>query len=134
MKECSKIVQVMATKKKNNIDSRLRGNDVRKRGNDGGDRSQRRSKSARGRYELLAIYPLGENEIAAEKGLAEMVTKNGFAITEVDKWGVKNLAYAIKKETKGYYLRFIIEKGDTKGLEKSLSFDDKILRYILVKI
>ena len=86
------------------------------------------------KYELLAIYPLGENEIAAEKGLAEMVTKNGFAITEVDKWGVKNLAYVIKKETKGYYLRFIIEKGDTKGLEKSLSFDDKILRYILVKI
>lgn len=86
------------------------------------------------KYELLTVYPLSENEIACEKSLAEMVKKNGFAITEVDKWGIKNLAYAIKKETKGYYLRFIIEGGDAKGLEKSLSFDDKILRYIVVRI
>ena len=86
------------------------------------------------KYELVAIYPLSENEIVSEKSLAEMITKNGFAITEVDKWGIKNLAYVINKESKGYYLRFVIENGDTKGLEKELSFDDKILRYILVKI
>jgi small subunit ribosomal protein S6 len=94
----------------------------------------RMTKADVNKYEVLAIYPLSVNEIAAEKELAEMIKKNGFAIVEVDKWGVKNLAYAIKKETKGYYLRFIIEKGDTKGLEKDLSFNDKILRYILVKI
>ncbi len=86
------------------------------------------------KYELLAVYPLSVNEIAAEKGLAEMVKKSGFSITEVDKWGVKTLAYPIKKETKGYYLRFVIENGDTKKVEKELSFDDKILRYILIKL
>lgn len=86
------------------------------------------------KYEMLAIYPLSLNEIAAEKQLADMIKKNGFSISEVDKWGVKTLAYAIQKETKGYYLRFIIENGDTKGLEKDLSFDDKILRHIMVKI
>lgn len=86
------------------------------------------------KYEMLAIYPLSLNEIAAEKQLADMIKKNGFSISEVDKWGVKTLAYAIQKETKGYYLRFIIENGDTKGLEKDLSFDDKILRHIIVKI
>jgi len=86
------------------------------------------------RYELLAIYPLSVNEIAAEKSLADLLKKNGFSITEVDKWGVKTLAYDIKKESKGYYIRFLIEKGETKGLEKDLSFDDKILRYIIVRI
>mgnify|MGYP003970721303 FL=1 len=86
------------------------------------------------KYEMLAIYPLSVNEIAAEKSLADMAKKNGFSISEVDKWGVKNLAYAIKKETKGYYLRFMIENGETNGLEKDLSFDDKILRYIIVRI
>jgi small subunit ribosomal protein S6 len=85
-------------------------------------------------YEVLVIYPLSENEIACEKSLAEMVKKNGFVVTEVDKWGVRNLAYAIEKETKGFYLRFIIENGDIKGLEKELSFDDKMLRHIVVKI
>jgi len=87
-----------------------------------------------GKYEVLAVYPLSVNEIAAEKNLAEMIKKNGFAITEVDKWGIKNLAYVIKKESKGYYLRFVIEKGNVKGLEKDLSFNDKMLRYIVVKI
>jgi|GEM_PF-1434237 small subunit ribosomal protein S6 len=86
------------------------------------------------KYELLAIYPLSVNEIAAEKSLGDILKKNGFSITEVDKWGVKTLAYEIKKESKGYYMRFLVENGDTKGLEKDLSFDDMILRYIIVRI
>ena len=98
------------------------------------DKTTTLKKSEVKKYELLAIYPLSVNEIAAEKSLADMIKKNGFSVTEVDKWGVKNLAYDIKKESKGYYLRFLMEKGETKGLEKDLSFDDKILRYIIVRI
>ena len=85
-------------------------------------------------YELLAIYPLGVNEIEAEKSLASICKKNGFLITEVDKWGVKTLAYSIGKESKGYYLRFLMKDGDTRGMENDLKIDDKILRYIIVKI
>ena len=102
-------------KKKNNIDSRVRGNDE-------------------GQYELLAIYPLSVNEIVAEKALAEVCKKAGFTIVEVDKWGVKNLAYEIKGESKGYYLRFIIKDGTVSKLENALKIDDMILRYIVVKI
>lgn len=86
------------------------------------------------KYELLAIYPLSVNEIAAEKNLADACKKSGFSIVEVDKWGVKNLAYDIKKENKGYYLRFILKGGKVKELENIMKIDDKILRYIVVKI
>ena len=86
------------------------------------------------RYELLVVYPLSENEIAVEKSVAEMCKKSGFTIVEVDKWGVKNLAYEINKESKGYYLRFVLEKGKVKELERFLKIDDKILRYIIVRI
>ena len=84
-------------------------------------------------YELVAIYPLSENEIAVEKDLGEKCAKCGFKIVEVDKWGTKSLAYDIKKENKGYYLRFILEKGDVPALEKVLKIDDKILRYLLIR-
>lgn len=84
-------------------------------------------------YELVAIYPLSENEIAVEKDLGEKCAKCGFKIVEVDKWGAKSLAYDIKKENKGYYLRFILENGDVPALEKVLKIDDKILRYLLIR-
>lgn len=92
-----------------------------------------KKKEAVKRYELVAIYPLSENEIAVEKDLGEKCVKCGFEVVEVDKWGVKALAYNIKKENKGYYLRFILEKGDASALEKVLKIDDKILRYLLIR-
>ena len=84
-------------------------------------------------YELVAIYPLSENAIAVEKDLGEKGAKCGFKIVEVDKWGTKSLAYDIKKENKGYYLRFILENGDVPALEKVLKIDDKMLRYLLIR-
>jgi len=84
-------------------------------------------------YDLIAIYPLSENEIAVEKDLAEKCEKAGFKIVEVDKWGVKALAYDIGKENKGYYLRFVMENGKAADLEKALKIDDKILRYLLIR-
>lgn len=84
-------------------------------------------------YDLVAIYPLSENEIAVEKDLAGKCEKAGFKINEVDKWGVKALAYEIGKENKGYYLRFVMENGNAGDLEKSLKIDDKILRYLLIR-
>jgi small subunit ribosomal protein S6 len=85
-------------------------------------------------YELLAAYPLSENEIAVEKDLAEFCKKASFDISKVDKWGVKDLAYEIRGESKGYYLRFILKGGVVRELENLLKIDDKILRYIIVRI
>ncbi len=90
-------------------------------------------KEAARQYELVVIYPLSENELAAEKDLGEKCTKCGFKIIEVDKWGTKSLAYDIKKENKGYYLRFVLENGDAPALGKVLKIDDKMLRYLLIR-
>ena len=86
------------------------------------------------KYELVAVYPLSVNEIVAEKDLGEKCTKAGFEIVEVDKWGVKILAYKIKKEVKGYYLRFIITEGNAAKLENSLRIDDNLLRFLIIRI
>lgn len=86
------------------------------------------------KYELVGVYPTKVNEIVAEKSLAELCKTNGFKIAKVDKWGVRNLAYPIKKETKGYYLRLEIEGGDAKALASSLKIDETMLRYLLIRV
>lgn len=86
------------------------------------------------KHELVVIYPTSENEISVEKSIVEKCKKYGFEVVEVDKWGVKTLAYEIKKEQKGYYLRLVIAGGNAAELDKALSMDDKIMRYLLIKV
>jgi small subunit ribosomal protein S6 len=33
-----------------------------------------------------------------------LITDNGGKVIDVNEWGLRDLAYAIKKETKGYYV------------------------------
>ena len=83
-------------------------------------------------YELIALFPTKMNDIMAEKTLADLAKTNKFKVVEVDKWGIKQLAYPIKKETKAYYLRLVIEGGDTKSLASALKLDETLLRHLLV--
>ena len=85
-------------------------------------------------YELIVVYPTSENELVVEKAIGEKCKKYGFKVKNVDKWGVKSLAYEIKKQQKGYYLLLNVEGGNAVDLDRDLSMDDKILRYLIVKI
>lgn len=88
------------------------------------------------KYELVVIYPTSENEIGAERQITEKAKKRGLKVAEVDKWGTRTMAYEIKKQNRGYYLRLILE-GDSDGarlLEKDLQMDDKLLRFLLIRI
>ncbi len=59
--------------------------------------------------------------------------QNGFLI-ETDDWGVKKLAYEIKKRTRGYYTRLdYCGGGDlVNELERFCRIDDKVLKYMTV--
>lgn len=56
-------------------------------------------------------------------------------IIKEDLWGQKDLAYPIKKQTKGFYAHFELEADpkNTKGLDKSLKVEENILRYLLIR-
>lgn len=86
------------------------------------------------KYELIGMFATKVNDILAEKTLAELAKASGFKVVEVDKMGIKPLAYPIKKETKAYYVRLIIEGGDAKKLTESLRIEENILRYLLLKL
>lgn len=88
------------------------------------------------KYELVVIYPTTENEIGVEKLITERCKKRNLTIVEVDKWGTKTMAYEIKKQSRGYYLRLVLEgqSSDAVALEKDLQMDDKMLRFLLIRI
>jgi len=86
------------------------------------------------KYELVGLFATKVNDILAEKTLVEHSKTAGFRVVEVDKMGVKPLAYPIKNEVKAYYIRLVIEGGNVKKLEELLRIEENVLRFLLVKL
>jgi small subunit ribosomal protein S6 len=57
------------------------------------------------------------------------------AISQVDEWGSRDLAYRIQKQSKGYYtlLRYRASGRAVQELERNLKLTDGILRYLTVR-
>lgn len=90
-------------------------------------------------YELVVII---SPEIAEEsvpttiEKVTQFITAKGGAITEVNQWGRRKLAYPIGKFTEGNYVltQFKLEPERTTELEANLEISEEILRHLLVKV
>ena len=91
------------------------------------------------KYETIFIlHPeLSEDEIKSVTAKAQDVISsyNGECL-RMDDWGIRKLAYPIKKSARGryYYLRFDGESALIAELERRLRLDEKVLRYQSVNI
>ena len=91
------------------------------------------------KYETIFIlHPeLSEDDIKSVTTKAQDVISsyNGDCL-RMDDWGVRKLAYPIKKSARGryYYLRFDGESALIAELERRLRLDEKVLRYQSVNI
>lgn len=76
-----------------------------------------------------------KTRIALLDSLSKKLTASEGKVTKEDLWGVKTLAYPIKKQTSGYYAHFEIEADpkDAKAIDKSLKVEEDILRYLLIR-
>ena len=65
---------------------------------------------------------------------SQIIDKSG-KILKTEKWGLLNLANKIKKNKKGNFVHFKIEiEGKlVKEIEKQLSIDNNVIRYLTVK-
>ncbi len=62
------------------------------------------------------------------------INSNGGKVLEVNRWGMRRLAYEINKKQQGYYVFFIFE-GDgsiPQKLEKSYVLNESIMRFMTV--
>ena len=68
--------------------------------------------------------------------MVKKLTGEDGKVSKEDLWGVRDLSYPIKKQSKGFYAHYQISadpKG-AKGLDKILKVEEDILRYLLVRV
>jgi small subunit ribosomal protein S6 len=91
------------------------------------------------RYETIFIVRpnIAEDEIdAVISRTSSIIEGDGGTIINIDKWGLKKLAYLIKKESQGYYVyvNYAGIPASVSEAERIFRIDDKVLKYLTVKL
>ena len=87
---------------------------------------------------LLLLSP----ELSAESregilaALTGIVEREGGKMLEVDQWGMRDLAYPVKKLMRGFYVRLVYEAPAPRvaELERNIRITDGIFKFLTVKL
>lgn len=68
--------------------------------------------------------------------IAQLVAEQGGKVTKTEYWGLRNLAYRVKKNRKGHYLHFNIDApaAAITELERTERINEDVLRYLTVRV
>ncbi len=91
------------------------------------------------KYELVLVLPGNPEKSrrsSLEANLKKILTTTKTGLLGKQDWGVKKMAYPIKKSDMGLYWfwQIEIEKTKIKELRRLLNFETDLLRYLLLKI
>jgi small subunit ribosomal protein S6 len=91
------------------------------------------------RYETIFILrpDLGETQIRQSlKRVGDIVTNGGGDLIETDEWGIRELAYRIRRERRGYYVRldYVAPGPVMNEVERNLKLMDESLRHLSVMV
>jgi small subunit ribosomal protein S6 len=89
-------------------------------------------------YELAVIFDATLEEEKIDQEIAKLTTlleKEKCEIVRIDKWGVKKLAYPIKKQENGFYsiIYFNGTSAIIPELDRINKINDLVLRHMVVK-
>ena len=90
-------------------------------------------------YELMVIFTpvLSEDEFkAAQKKYADFVAENGGNVAHSQPWGLKSLAYPIRKKTTGIYwvLEYSAPPSFNEKLKIQILRDEQIMRHMVTSL
>lgn len=87
---------------------------------------------------LLLLSPelSAENREGIVNALVAVVEREGGAMTEVDHWGMRDLAYPVRKLMRGYYVRLAYDAPAAlvAELERNIRITDGIFKFVTVKL
>jgi small subunit ribosomal protein S6 len=91
------------------------------------------------RYETLFIVQseLSSDDITATiDRYSKIITDMKGTVLKVERWGKRKLAYLIRKQSRGFYvlIDFAGRREIVAEVERILKFDDKVLKYMSVKL
>jgi small subunit ribosomal protein S6 len=93
----------------------------------------------------MALYEhvlIARQDISAQQAealndqLKALLEGQGGKVAKIEYWGLRNLAYRIKKNRKGHYSLLAIDAPApaVKEMERQLSINEDVLRYMTVKV
>ncbi|MFH1217491.1 MAG: 30S ribosomal protein S6 [Pseudomonadota bacterium] len=91
------------------------------------------------RYETISIINPGVGEDvlnSISQKTADIIEKEAGTIINVDNWGLKKLAYPIKKEQQGYYIytEYAAVPSAVAEMERIFKIDDNVLKFMTIKL
>lgn len=91
------------------------------------------------RYETIFILRPNQSEeqvTSVIESTQKIILDDAGTIISLNKWGIKKLAYLIKKEALGYYVfcDFAGTPAAVAELERRFRIDDAVLKYMTVKL
>ena len=90
-------------------------------------------------YETLFIFGADVGEAQRKEGIERMkrvVEGMGGSNFAVEEWGLRDLAYLIRKQSRGFYVRadYRCRPEVVKELERTMKLADDILRFVSVRL
>jgi small subunit ribosomal protein S6 len=90
-------------------------------------------------YDFTVIVRGDLPESEATKALNQyenLMVGDGGEVLKKEDWGIKRLAYPIKKTFRGYYVNydFVGHPASVAEMERLMRIDDNILRYLVVRV
>ena len=86
---------------------------------------------------LIARQDLGASQVnALVENLSTVIKNEGGEVVKIDNWGLKNLAYRIKKNRKGHYVLLNIA-APAKAIfeyERLMRLNEDVIRYMTIKV
>ena len=91
------------------------------------------------RYETIYILrpTMSEDEVTAVIDNANTILgTDGGQIISLDKWGLRTLAYLIKKESQGYYVYcdYATDPANVTEMERKFRIEESVMKYMTVKL
>jgi small subunit ribosomal protein S6 len=86
---------------------------------------------------FLARQDLSQSQVDALAATAtEIVETNQGKVTKTETWGLKNLAYKIKRNRKAHFVMLNIEApaGVVAELERQTSINEDVIRYMTIRV
>lgn len=70
------------------------------------------------------------------ENMSSFITDGGGTIAKVENWGLRNLAYKIKKNRKGHYVLLNLDTpvDAMKEMERNLRLNEDVLRHMTIKV
>ena len=90
-------------------------------------------------YELVMVLSpeADEDQVTAMvERVANLITERGGSVAEQDSWGLRRLAYPIRRFQEGNYLltRFTLDAKDVPEIDRNLEASEDVLRHLVTKV